>query len=323
MTERERFHRLIRGEPVDKPPLLEEGVREEVLASWHTQGLPQDKTHLEVFGLTPHEKIGPNLRCNSSYFGRIVDLSPREYRKAFNVSDLRFPDDWRETAKRLEKRDHIVCVWASRGFFQALGVGDWPTFEQALLGTIKKRNQILDLMELYGDFCARMLELTLQDVDPDFIYLSEPISNNDGPLISPGAFQEFMIPVYHRIIAAAKKHGCNNILVSTYGNTIRLFPAMIEAGVTMLWISEAAEVPELDYRNLRREFGPDLGLIGGIPLSILRSESSKTIRDGLDQIVKPLLQSGRYVPLAGGRIREEIPWTVYKRYREALAELME
>ena len=122
MTERERFHHLMRGEPVDRPPLLEEGVREGVLASWHEQGLPQDKTHLEVFGLTPHENIGPNLRYKSRYFGRIMDLSPRGYRRAFKVSRRRFPDDWRETVKRLEDRSHIVCIWASRGFFQALGV---------------------------------------------------------------------------------------------------------------------------------------------------------------------------------------------------------
>ncbi len=322
MTARERFHRLIRGEAVDRPPLLEEGVREEVLATWHEQGLPRDKTHLEVFGLTPHENIGPNLRYKSSYFGRIMDLSARDYRKAFDVSRRRFPVDWCETVKRLKGHDHIVCIWALRGLFQALGVGDWPTFEQALLGTVDKREQIVDFMEIYGDFCARMLAMTLQDVDADFIYLSEPISNNDGPLISPTAFEEFMISVYEKVVATAKQHGCNNILVSTYGNTTRLFAAMIDAGVTMLWLSEAAEIPELDYRHLRHELGPDLSLIGGIPLSILRSESTEGIKQTLEEIVTPLLQSGRYIPLAGGRVREEIPWVNYVRYREALAEVI-
>ena len=137
MTERERFHRVIHGEAADRPPLLEEGVRDEVLANWHGQGLPRDKTHLEVFGLTPHENIGPNLRYKSSYFGRIMDLSTRGYRKAFNVSRRRFPGDWHKTVKRLEHRDHIVCIWASRGFFQALGVGDWATLEQVLFGVIE------------------------------------------------------------------------------------------------------------------------------------------------------------------------------------------
>lgn len=322
MTERERFQRLMRGEPVDRPPLLEEGVRRAVVRRWHKQGLQRDKTHLEVFGLTPHENIGPNLRCRSRYYGRIINLSPREYRQAFDTSRRRFPATWKADVKRLERREHIACVWASRGFFQALGVGDWQTLEQTLVGTIKKRQQICDFMEIYGDFCARMLEMSLREVDPEFIYLSEPISSNDGPLISPTAFREFMIPAYDRIIAAAKNNGCDHVLVSTYGNTRSLFPVMIEAGVTMLWISEAAELPELDYRSLRREYGSELGLIGGIPLSILRTGSGQEIRTQLRQIVTPLLASGRYIPLAGGRIREEIQWQAYKRYREALAEVI-
>ena len=304
MNERERFRRLFRGEPVGRPPLLEEGVRDEVLDSWHKQGLPRGKTHLEEFGLTPHENIGPDLKYASSYDGRIFDLSAREYRQAFDVSPGRFPEDWGSTVKRLENRDHIVCIWAVRGFFQALGVGDWPTLEQALIGTIREPEKVRDRMEMYGDFCARMLDRTLQDVDPEFIYLSEPISNSEGPLISPAMFEEFMIPVYQRIITVAKNNGCENILLSTYGNTTRLLPALIDAGITMLWMSEAAEVPELDYRILRRQFGPDLGLIGGIPLSILRSESPERIRATLEAIVPPLLESGRYVPLAGGRVRE-------------------
>lgn len=323
MNERERFRRLFRGEPVDRPPLLEEGVRDEVLALWHSQGLPSDTTHLEVFGLTPHENVGPDLKYASRYSGNIFDLSLREYREAFDVSSRRLPDDWDSTVRRLENRDHVVCVWAVRGFFQALGVGDWPTLERALIGTITAPEKIKDRMEIYGDFCARMLEMTLRDVEPEFIYLSEPISDSNGPLISPAMFEEFMIPVYDRIIATAGSHGCENILLSTYGNSTLLLPALIEAGVTMLWISEAAEIPALDYRNLRRRFGSDLGLIGGIPLSVLRDESLAGIRTRLEEIVPPLLESGRFVPLAGGRVREEIPWAVYRCYREVLAELIE
>jgi len=312
----------MRGEPVDRPPFLEEGVREKVLDLWREQGLPSDKTHLDVFGLKPHENVGPDLKFSSRYFGRIFDLSASEYRKAFNVSMRRFPEDWNETVRRLENRDHVACIWASRGFFQALGVGDWPTFERVLIGTIRESETIRHRMELYGEFCSRMLEMTMQDVNPEFIYLSEPISNNGGPLISPGMFEEFMIPVYERIIGTAKGLGCDNILLSTYGDTSLLFPVLMEAGVSMLWISEAAEVPELDYRQIRREFGPDLGLIGGIPLSILRSGSPDMIRKTLEGMVPPLLKSGRYVPLAGGRVREEIPWSAYECYRDVLAELM-
>lgn len=312
----------MRGERVDRPPLLEEGVRDEVLGLWHKQGLPSGKTHVDVFGLTPHENVGPDLKYLPSYFGSLFDLSASEYRRAFDISLRRFPEDWAETVRRLENRDHVACIWASRGFFQALGVGDWPTLEKVLIGTVKEPEKIRDRMELYGDFCSRMLEKTMQDVNPEFIYLSEPISNNNGPLISPAMFEEFMIPVYERIVATARGLGCDNILLSTYGDTSLLFPILIDAGISMLWISEAAEVPELDYFQIRSEFGPDLGLIGGIPLSILRSESPDVIRNTLEEIVPPLLHSGRYVPLAGGRVREEIPWSAYACYRKVLAELV-
>ena len=321
MNDRERFRRLMRGQQVDRPPFLEEGVRDAVLERWRKQGLPSGKTHMEMFGLTPHENVGPDLKFVSTYFGRISGLSAAEYRKAFDVSERRFPEDWTKTVRGLENRDHVVCIWASRGFFQALGVGDWQTFEKALIGTVKKPQMIRDRMELYGEFCSRMLERTMQDVDPEFIYLSEPISNNGGPLISPAMFEEFMIPVYERLVATARGLGCDNILLSTYGNTSLLFPVLIKAGISMLWISEATELPELDYGQIRSEFGADLGLIGGIPLSILRSGSPEMIGTRLEEIVPPLLQSGRYVPLAGGRVREEVPWSAYECYRRVLAEL--
>lgn len=322
MTERERFRRLMRGAPVDRPPLLEEGVRDDVLERWHAEGLPPDATHLTEFGLTPHENIGPDITFRSRYEGRVFDLSAREYRRAFDVSRRRFPSDWAETVRRLERRDHVVCLWGGRGFFQALGVGDWATLEPVLLATRERPARVRDRLEMYGDFCARMLELSLRDVEPDFVYLSEPISDNGGPLISPAAFEELMVPVYRRLVSTARAQGCEHVLVSTYGNSARLFPALIDAGVTMLWISEGPDVPELDYRALRQRYGPALGLVAGIPLDVLREASPDRITARLEAIVPPLLASGRYIPLAGGRIRAGVSWAAYRRYREVLARLI-
>ena len=263
MNERERFRRLFRGERVDRPPLLEEGIREEVIDRWRAQGLPAHETHLEAFGLTPHETIEPDLRFRLRYFGRVLDVSARGYRRAFDPSPDRFGEEWEETVERLRDRDHVLGIWASRGFFQALGVGNWATLEQVMDGVIDHPRKVRNRLAMYGDFCARMLERALQEVDVEFIFISEPISDNKGPLISPAMFEDFMIPVYEKLVSVARAGGCEQILVSTYGNTARLLPGMIEAGVTILWVSEAAEVPEIDYRSLRRRYGPELGLIGG------------------------------------------------------------
>jgi uroporphyrinogen-III decarboxylase len=319
MNDRERFHRLFRGEEVDRPPLLDEGVRDEVLEKWRTEGMPRDRTHLEIFGLTEHERVGPNLRFRDEYAKRILELSIDEYRKAFDVAEDRFPDDWGETVARLKDRETLAGIWSSRGFFQALGVHDWSTFEPVLVELIRNTEQVHKRMEIYGDFCTRMLERTLQDLEPDFLYISEPISDNRGPLVSPEMFDTFMLPIYEKLIGTAKARGIEAIIASTYGNTATLFPSMIRAGVNFIWVSEAAETPDMDYRELRRRLGPEIGLMGGIPLSILRSGSEDEIEAGVREFVTPLLEGGRYVPLAGGRIREEVPWSAYKRYREAIA----
>ena len=52
LNERERFRRLFDGEHVDRPPLLEEGVRKEVIESWHKQGLPSGRDHLRLVANT-------------------------------------------------------------------------------------------------------------------------------------------------------------------------------------------------------------------------------------------------------------------------------
>ena len=83
MNERERFRRLARGEPVDRPPLFEEGVRDQVIERWRTEGLAADQTHTQVFGLTEHERVGPDVQLRPSYRRRVMDLSHREYRQAF------------------------------------------------------------------------------------------------------------------------------------------------------------------------------------------------------------------------------------------------
>ena len=321
MTERERFRRLFRGEPVDRPPLLEEGVREAVVELWRTQGMPADRTHLEIFGLTPHERIGPDITARPGYGGRIMSLSARGFGGAYDVSPDRFPGDWKEIAARLENRAHVVCVWAYRGFFQALGVGDGGTLEPVLYAVSDHPGKVRDRLRTYGEFCARMLDAALRDVEPEFIYLGEPISGSHGPLISPEMFRRFAVPAYEEVIAVAGHHGVENVLVGTYGNSAALLPAMIEAGVNILWASELPEIAEMDYSRLRERHGPGVGLIGGIPLGILRSDGDELERR-LREIVLPLLSSGRFIPLAAGRVREEVPWPRYRRYRKALAEIV-
>ena len=78
----------------------------------------------------------------------------------------------------------------------------------------------------------------------------------------------------------------------------------------------------MDYRDLRREFGRDMRLIGGIDLNVLRYGKA-VIRREVEEKVPPLLADGGYIPLADGRVREDVPFENYAYYKKLLDEMIE
>jgi len=76
----------------------------------------------------------------------------------------------------------------------------------------------------------------------------------------------------------------------------------------------------MDYRNLRREFGPELRLIGGIDLDALRRDK-EAIRREVEEKVPPLLADGGYIPMADGRVRADVPFENYVYYRKLLEKV--
>jgi hypothetical protein len=73
----------------------------------------------------------------------------------------------------------------------------------------------------------------------------------------------------------------------------------------------------MNYREIRREFGRDLRLIGGIDADCLRQNES-IIQEEIMDIVPQLLEGGGYLPLADGRVRDDVPYKNYIFYRRLL-----
>jgi hypothetical protein len=76
-------------------------------------------------------------------------------------------------------------------------------------------------------------------------------------------------------------------------------------------------IEAMDYRNLKKEFGKNLKFIGGIDLDTLRKDK-ESIRKEIETKVPPLLKQGGYIPLADGRVREDVPFENYVYYRQLL-----
>lgn len=106
----------------------------------------------------------------------------------------------------------------------------------------------------------------------------------------------------------------------TYGNASALLPDAIEAGFNALWVVEA-ESPAMAYTTLRRVYGRDLRLIGGIDLDAL-THGPPAIREEMEKVM-PLLDQGGYIPLADGRVRQTVSFSNYYHYRTLLERVVQ
>jgi hypothetical protein len=323
MNSRQRFHETMHFGASHRPPLFEEGLRDEVLSAWHHQGLPEQANLQDFFTIEAREELEPDLwprpdlKRWPTHLEDLADLLGR-----LDPDDpMRLPENWRERLPAWRKRQHVLMLRVQRGFFQSLGVQGWNRFYEVMTLVKDDPRLAFRMLEIQGEFNARLAERVLQEVAVDAAVFSEPIGSTHGPLISPGMYSEIVLPSYRPILDVLSHYGVGTIILRTYANIRSLIPGLLKAGFNCLWAVEVNAMA-MDYRTLREEFGRDLRLIGGIDLDVLR-EDKEAIRREVEGKVLPLLAQGGYCPLADGRVREDMPWENYRYYRELLQSLVD
>ncbi len=127
----------------------------------------------------------------------------------------------------------------------------------------------------------------------DYIYFWEDMSYKNGPMISPGAFREFMTPYYRRLIDSVKADTDIRVFaVDSDGNLDILIPLFREAGVNMFLPFEVQA--GMDIRAVR-EAHPGLIIWGGLDKRVLAQDISE-IRRMVDAVRPPHACAGRLYP---------------------------
>ncbi len=308
------------GKP-DRVPYFEEGIRKEVLKIWRQQGLPRGARLSVMFPSDRNEELELDVDPHPPIERWPVSSSQLEVlRRSLNPSqNSRLPADLAEHAKAGKGRDYALMLRVHRGFFLSMGVYDWRRFREVIYLLVDAPQVVRESMAIQGEFAARLAERVLQRVEVDAVVFSEPIGGNDRPLISPRMYDEFVLKSYEPILDLSRQYGVETVIFRTYANARVLLPTIMKRGFNCLWACEV-NVAAMDYRDLRREFGRDLRLIGGIDLDALR-RGKEAIRREIEEKVPPLLAEGGYVPLADGRVREDITFDNYAYYRRLLEQV--
>ena len=319
MNSRRRFQQVMAYGEIDRVPFFEEGIRPRVINAWRQQGMPSGASLDDLFPFDQRLEIAPDL-LPTKWPATRADLDA--FRRSLDAGDpQRLPAGWPEEAQTAATNGHTLLLRVHRGLYQTLGVAGWARFAEANLLLKDDPQLVKEMLGIQAAYAVRLLEHILCTVKVDGAIFSEPISGNSGPLISPAMFSQLIEESYDPLLALLRRHGVQTLIVRTYANARSLLPVLLERGFTCLW---ACEVPReaMDYAAIRRQYGRDLRLIGGIDVDALHQDR-ETIRGQLRQKLPPLLADGGFIPLADGRVRRIVPYENYVYYRRLLAEIVE
>ena len=112
MKSRERFNRTMNYTHPDRPPLFEDGIREEVIKTWHSQGLAKTDKFESMFSFDVREELEPNLDPlpHPSYWPKTT-AGLKILSNKLNAEDpRRLPDDWVNKVRAWKNRDYPLIL---------------------------------------------------------------------------------------------------------------------------------------------------------------------------------------------------------------------
>jgi hypothetical protein len=117
-----------------------------------------------------------------------------------------------------------------------------------------------------------------------------------------------------------KELGADVILTDSDGYVEKLLPLIVETGITGMYPFERAAGNDI---LLIRESFPEFQMLGGIDKRILfKNAVIEEIDNELD-VVKRMLERGRYIPHIDHFVSEDCTWPLFKYYRNRLNEMIE
>jgi hypothetical protein len=323
LTNRERFQRVLRFEPVDRLPITEWAPWwDKTVRRWHNEGLPSELTNdrdiRDYFGLDQLYQfwIGPAVPPAPSHGAGVVSTneSYEAIKDALYQKDFFDLNQLTTIAKRQSTGE--MAVWLTlQGFF-------W--YPRDLFGIENHLFAFYDQPELMHRMNEDLLQFNLRVLDefsrvcvPEFMTFAEDMSYNHGPMLSKDQFDEFMAPYYRRIVPEIVSRGIIPF-VDTDGDVTVPAAWFEEVGIEGLLPLE--RMAGVDVNELRRNH-PKLKMIGAFDKTTMHLGEER-MRQEFERLL-PVMQSGGFIPGCDHQTPPEVSLEDYRLYLKLLREYCE
>ena len=143
------------------------------------------------------------------------------------------------------------------------------------------------------------------------LWIFDDIAYNQGPMMSPDAFEQIFLPAYRRMVSAFKDAGAAKVILHSDGNIGPLLDMFIDAGIE--GINPVEPRAGLHIPTLKAKYGDKLVYIGGMCNSQVLPEGAEAeIRKKTEEIVEAGRDGG--VIIGAHSIGPDIPVENYLLY---------
>jgi len=358
MTQRERYLRTLRFEPVDRVPLIEWPIRGATMQRWISEGYPEGVDPQVFFSLDTNALEAPielgmypkfpeeilsvegNYKIWRDELGAVRKDFLKDATPGFVTrSWLKFAVEDRKDFEQMKKRyvsaqkERYCADFARRAHILNQGVvpvhltisylfwtiRDWVGFENLCLMFYDDPALVEEMFDFLTTFVIETLSPVIDDIDIDIVELKEDMAYKHAPMISPAMFRRFMYPHYVRLISFLKSHGAKIVFVDCDGYPGNELTALwLDAGVDAVSPCEIAAGNDLI--QLRKDF-PKLGMFGGIDKRALAQGKEAIDREVFSK-VPWLLEHGGYIPHVDHAVPHDVPLENYIYYRKLLTRIV-
>lgn len=351
MNARESFQAIVSYRPADRIPLMVIDPYESLTVDrWHGEGVPDGVWPATLLNMDTSPSVHINLGPLPAFEKRRLSENSREYletdelgctvrriREApamyygFLDHPVKTADDWKRYKERLNpaspgrlhpQPDKFVAL--ANAATAPVGLNLYPWFfrygfylmgmERFLIAFYDEPDLIHDIFEHIARIAMATLKPVLKDARIDWACYSEDLAFRNGPHISPDLYREFWLPHQNPVTRMLHDAGIPIISLYTSGNCEALLPLALANGINCTWPCERNA--DMDPIALRRKFGRDLRLVGGVGHTCLTGGPAAI--DAEVQRLIPLAKEGGFIPMLDDMIPPEVPYENYRYCVESL-----
>ena len=221
--------------------------------------------------------------------------------EGYTFPDPLAPERWDGVAEASKRYPHqfrlavIGDLWERAHFMRGL--------DTLLIDLIENPSFVHELMAAICEYNLATLEGMAQ-FRPDGVFISDDYGFQDRLMMRPEQWRQFIKPYVGELLAAAVARGLVT-MIHTCGHVTDIIPDLIELGLDIL---HPIQPEAMDIFALKREFGRDITLCGGISTQrLLPFGTPEEIRSEVHHTIAVMSQGGGYIAEPGITLQADVP----------------